>query len=118
MAAPDTRQSNRIEADEPALPETAVPRQDDDDAVSSLLDAALKDVFIMVGTVWFVATLVTIGAFALQLHLVTIIAAFVVAAMMFAWLAGLCFLVVNWAARRFPIIIAWPGGRSDTSTPG
>ena len=118
MAAPDTRQSNRIEADEPALPETAVPRQDDDETVSSRLDAALKNTLITVGTVWFVATLVAIGAFAMQLTLITTIAAFVVVTMMFVWLAGLSFLVAGWVTRRFDVIAVLAGRKTSTGMPG
>ena len=83
-----------------------------------LLDSALKNTFITVGTIWFVATVVAVGAFALQLQLITTIAAFVVATMMCAWLAGLSFMVVNWATRRFPIIGAWPRWKPKAGKPG
>ena len=112
MAAPDTQHSSPIVENDAASPGIATLDRDDDEAVSNLLDSALKDTLITVGTIWFVATLVAIGAFALQLQLVATIAAFVVATMMCAWLAGLSFMVVNWATRRFPIIGAWPRSKS------
>ena len=118
MAAPDTQRSNRILAEEPALPETAESQRDDDAAISDLLDKALNETFILIGTIWFVATLVAIGAFVLELQLVTTIAAFVVATMMCAWLAGLSFMLVNWATRRFPIIGAWPRWKPKAGKPG
>ena len=91
--------------------------RDDDKAISDLLDSALKNALITVGTIWFVATLVAVGAFALELQLVAVIAAFVVVTMMFAWLAGLSFMLANWATRRFPIIGAWPRWKSKSGTP-
>ena len=117
MAAPNTQQSTRILDDESPPQENVVTRQDDDAAISDLLDSALKNTMVTIGTVWFVATLVAIGAYAMQLQLLTIIAAFAVASMMCAWLAGLCFMVANWATRRFPVIAAWPRWRSRASTP-
>ena len=117
MATPNAQHSSPIVENEAAAPEVATLDRDDDEAISDLLDSALKNALITVGTIWFVATLVAIGAFVLQLQLIATIAAFVVATMMCAWLAGLCFLVVNWAARRFPIIVAWPGGKSYTNEP-
>ena len=118
MAAPDTQPTTTVSENEVASPDTTVSDQDDSRALSALFDAALKDVFITVGTIWFIATLVAIGAFALGLQLVATIAAFVVATMMCAWLAGLSFMVVNWATRRFPIISAWPRWRSKAGKPG
>ena len=118
MAAPDTQQSNRILDDEPALPVTTVSRRDGDGAISGLLDSALKNTLITVGTIWLVATLVAIGGFVAQLQLLTVVAAFVAATMMCAWLAGLSFILVNWATRRFPIISAWPRWKSKSNTPG
>ena len=118
MAAPDTQQSNRILDDESTLSESAAPRQDDDAAVSDLMDSALKNTLITVGTVWFVSALVAIGAYALELQLVAVIAAFVVVTMMFAWLAGLSFLVAGWVTRRFDVIAALTGGKTSIGTPG
>lgn len=117
MAAPNTRQSGSVVDNAAALAESAVLQQDDDAAISDLLDSALKNALITVGTVWLLATLVAIGAFVLQQQLITVIAAFVAATMMFAWLAGLSFMVVNWATRRFPVIGAWPRWKSKPGTP-
>ena len=118
MAAPDTQRGSSIFEEESTLLETATSQRDDDSAISDLLDSALKNTLITVGTIWFVATLVAIGAFALELQLLTTIAAFVVATMMCAWLAGLSFMVVNWATRRFPIIGAWPRWKPKSGKPG
>lgn len=118
MAAPDTQHSSPIVENEAASPEIATLDRDDDEAVSDLLDSALKNTLITVGTVWFVATLVAVGAFALQLQLVATIAAFAVATMMCAWLAGLSFLVAGWITRRFDVIAILTGRKTSTDTPG
>ena len=118
MAAPDTQQNTLILDDESTPQENVATRQDDDTAIADLLESALKSTMVTIGTVWFVATLVAIGAFVAQLQLLTVVAAFVAATMMCAWLAGLSFMVVNWATRRFPIISAWPRWKSKSSTPG
>ena len=89
MATPNAQHSSPIVENEAAAPEVATLDRDDDEAISDLLDSALKNALITVGTIWFVATLVAIGAFVLQLQLIATIAAFVVATMMCAWLAGL-----------------------------
>ena len=117
MATPNTQQNTRILDDESTPQENVVTREDDDTAIADLLESALKSTMVTIGTVWFVATLVAIGAYAMQLQLITVIAAFVVAVMMCAWLAGLCFMVANWATRRFPVIVAWPRWKSRAGTP-
>jgi len=118
MAVPDTQPNTTISENEVASPNTTVLDQDDSRALSALFDAALKDVFITVGTIWFIATLVAIGAFALGLQLIAAIAALVVVTMMFAWLAGISFLVAGWVTKRFDIIAVLTGGRTGTGTPG
>ena len=118
MAAPNTQSTNPIVENEVAPPEATEPEWNASRSTSSLFDAALKDAFITVGTVWFIATLVAIGAYALELQLIAVVAAFVVVAMMFAWLAGLSFLVAGWVARRFDVIAALTGGKTSIGAPG
>ena len=118
MATPNAQHSSPTVENEAASPEVATLDRDDNEAISDLLDSALKNTFITVGTIWFFASLVAIGAFALQLQLITTIAVFVVGTMMCAWLAGLSFMLVNWATRRFPIIGAWPRWKPKSGKPG
>ena len=112
MVMLDTQQRNRGADDESALLKVGgggkFPHS----------EAALKDTFVIVGTVWLVATLVAIGAYAVGLQLVAVIGVLAMVTMMFAWLAGLCYLVGGWATRRFDVIGALTRGKAGTGTPG
>ena len=103
--------------DESAMPEPGGQKKDTGSAKSSYVDAALNGTLIVIGTLWLVATLAVIGAYATGHQVIATVGVFVVVTMMFAWLTALCFLVGTWAMRRFAFIRALTGGKADTGTP-